>query len=160
MNVCSLLAPQRRKTSPSCCGTSPLKMRENIDALPETQKRKIATTVLHWLLQWWTTVCNTCTHLHTPGTQQYLNWTNPVRWLWLYPHTDKEAFSISFCACLSPYQHISISSLFSVRVVDNTLTVIIVSVLGGVIGLVIIVMVIKALVVHTVSTFLKMVING
>ncbi|XP_053176124.1 sodium channel subunit beta-4-like [Scomber japonicus] len=46
------------------------------------------------------------------------------------------------------------------RVVDNTLTVIIVSVLGGVIGLVIIVMVIKALVVHTVSTFLKMVING
>lgn len=39
-------------------------------------------------------------------------------------------------------------SLFSVTEVDNTLTVIIVSVLGGVIGLVIIVMVIKALVVH------------
>lgn len=39
-------------------------------------------------------------------------------------------------------------SLFSVKEVDNTLTVIIVSVLGGVIGLVIIVMVIKALVVH------------
>ncbi len=38
--------------------------------------------------------------------------------------------------------------LFSVKEVDNTLTVIIVSVLGGVIGLVIIVMVIKALVVH------------
>lgn len=37
--------------------------------------------------------------------------------------------------------------LCSVREVDNTLTVIIVSVLGGVIGLVIIVMVIKALVV-------------
>lgn len=46
------------------------------------------------------------------------------------------------------------SSTFTLRVVDqmkevdNTLTVIIVSVLGGVIGLVIIVMVIKALVVH------------
>ncbi|KAG7226085.1 hypothetical protein INR49_018696 [Caranx melampygus] len=36
----------------------------------------------------------------------------------------------------------------TVKEVDNTLTVIIVSVLGGVIGLVIIVMVIKALVVH------------
>lgn len=37
---------------------------------------------------------------------------------------------------------------FSVKEVDNTLTVIIVSALGGVIGLVIIVMVIKAVVVH------------
>lgn len=44
---------------------------------------------------------------------------------------------------------LTVSSPFwcSVREVDNTLTVIIVSVLGGVIGLVIIVMVIKALVV-------------
>ena len=52
-----------------------------------------------------------------------------------------------------PLSHVTLSSshclsLFSVKEVDNTLTVIIVSVLGGVIGLVIIVMVIKALVVH------------
>lgn len=39
-------------------------------------------------------------------------------------------------------------SLFSVKEIDNTLTTIIVSVVGGVIGLVIFVMVIKALVVH------------
>ncbi|XP_062275583.1 sodium channel subunit beta-4-like [Scomber scombrus] len=58
------------------------------------------------------------------------------------------------------------SATFTLKVVDqlkevdNTLTVIIVSVLGGVIGLVIIVMVIKSLVVHTVSTSLTMVINN
>lgn len=42
----------------------------------------------------------------------------------------------------------TIVHLISVKEDDNTLTVIIVSVLGGVIGLVIIVMVIKAVVVH------------
>lgn len=54
--------------------------------------------------------------------------------------------------CLSSQSHslsLSLSlSTFSVKEVDNTLTIIIVSALGGVIGLVIIVMVIKAVVVH------------
>lgn len=43
---------------------------------------------------------------------------------------------------------LTIVHLISVKEDDNTLTVFIVSVLGGVIGLVIIVMVIKAVVVH------------
>lgn len=46
-----------------------------------------------------------------------------------------------FCHCL----------VFAVRVVDNTLTLIIVSVLGGTIGLIILIMVIKAVVVAVLS---------
>lgn len=49
--------------------------------------------------------------------------------------------------CPSAYKCLFLS-ISSVKEVDNTLTTIIVSVVGGVIGLVIIVMVIKALVVH------------
>lgn len=50
---------------------------------------------------------------------------------------------IIFLGCVLTIVH-----LISVKEDDNTLTVIIVSVLGGVIGLIIIVMVIKAVVVH------------
>lgn len=71
----------------------------------------------------------------------------------LHTHKEVERFSVPLCTVFSDSLSFSSSlptslSLSPVKEVDNTLTVIIVSVVGGVIGLVIIVMVIKALVVH------------
>lgn len=72
--------------------------------------------------------------------------------LWNITFEDQGEYT---CFALNPKEkrrnHSAIFTLIVVdqmREVDNTLTVIIVSVLGGVIGLVIIIMVIKALVVH------------
>lgn len=135
--VWSLSALPRTTTSPSCCGISPLKMREITSVSPRTRRRRTATTVRSSRFTWWTKVCDTLRYFHTPGTKNSLD--N------LYCHVMKSFFSgVSLCVVVSSTP----LSLFSVTEVDNTLTVIIVSVLGGVIGLVIIVMVIKALVVH------------
>ena len=91
---------------------------------------------------------------HTPA---YI-WHTKIQ-LYLTPHHDSAyglllvsylTLDISLSALFTSYPSQTSFPLifFSVKEVDNTLTVIIVSVLGGVIGLVIIVMVIKALVVH------------
>lgn len=45
MNVWSLSAPPRTATSPFCCGTSRLKMKEITSVLPKIQKRRTVTTV-------------------------------------------------------------------------------------------------------------------
>lgn len=68
-----------------------------------------------------------------------------------YTHTHKHqncpGCSILTVSDATP-QFVPLPDFHSVREVDNTLTVIIVSALGGVIGLVILVMVIKAVVLH------------